>query len=173
MYLVEERIEPMLGSGLTRRLATIGFATAFVLATSGCYGASSTVANGGGGLWCPVGVDLGPGHISGGGNGSGDEGSMWQPAPTAVTLQFQVTNSDTGWPIEAAAWLSFISAPSFGTVWDGTTSTGAKSIAWNGAPFAVVVDIPADVSFHMSWWIMAFDAAGNEVGFTCRPFSPT
>jgi hypothetical protein len=161
----------MVGSWHTRRLATIGVAAVFILATSGCYYAGSAITPENGALWCPAGVDLGPGHISSGGNGSGDSGTLWQPAPTAVTLRFEVTNSDMGLPVGATAVSTTTAEVSFGVVWDGTKSTGIKSIPWNGAPFvpAVFVQDFYSASFHITWWLMAVDAAGKEVGFTCSP----
>jgi hypothetical protein len=154
------------------RLAAIGLAAALIFTASGCYcGSTNITAALGGAMYCPVGVDLGPGHISSGGDTGGGRTPLWQPAPTTVTLQFAVTSSNAVRPIEVVAWLNFSLTVSLGIVWDGTKSTGTKSIPWSGATEFVPVPIqPVNADYHLNWWIMALDARGKEVGFTCRDF---
>jgi hypothetical protein len=151
----------MVGSRHTRRLAAIVLASACIFATSGCYVGRSTVGPDNAYLMCPAGVDFGPGKISSGGDTS--YLSLWQPAPTAVNIQFAVMSSDATQPISVDA-----GSTSFGVVWDGTHSTGTKTIRWSGAPF--VLHVQTRNLAHMDWWIEALDATGKEVGFTaCMP----
>ena len=91
----------MVGSRRTRRRAAIVLAGVFIFATSGCYVGSSTVGPDHAFLTCPSGVDFGPGKITSGGDTTGF--SYWQAAPTAVTVQFAVTSSDSTQPITVDA----------------------------------------------------------------------
>ena len=159
----------MVGFAHARRLAAIVLAAALPFAASGCYVGSSTMGPDHVGIMCPLGVDLEPGKISHGGD-TADYLTLWQPDPTAVIVQFAVTDSDSTGPITVDA--EFLPTPtpswSLGVVWDGTHSTGTKSIPWSsGTAFWLYVHTPKLA--HVVWWMMALDSSGKEVGFTCVP----
>ena len=88
----------MVGSRHTRRLAAIVLAGVFIFAASGCYVGSSTVGSVDGDWLSPAHLALifGPGKITGGGDTTNF--SLWRAAPTAVSVHFAVTSSDSTLP---------------------------------------------------------------------------
>jgi hypothetical protein len=169
----------MVGSSHTRRLTALVLAGVFIFAASGCYVGTTAVSPGYGSLLnCPSGVNLGPGKITGGGDTTSGDPSFWRPAPTAVSARFAVTSSDSNQRITVDADY-FVDSPnsfiSLGVVWDGTRSTGPKTVPMVLSPtvgFAFFLYAePTPVLAHMHWWMTALDAAGNEVGFVdCLPY---
>jgi hypothetical protein len=115
---------------------------------------------------CPTGVDLGAGHIS---HGTDDDvGALfWVLPPQAERLQFAVIDANTALPIEAEAGDWRENVVSFGTVWDGTRSTGPQQIEYPYLYAAIAIATPEPVarSVDVTWSIAALDAEGQEVGF--------
>ncbi len=140
-----------------RRVATAALLAAFIVTMSGCTFVTSIVGPDRPIIGCPDTADLGPGHISVG--SPSDGGFMWKPAANVASLRLAVTSSDAGQPITMAA-----GTESFGVVWDGSRSTGTSTIPWSGSN-AFILFVTSPTVAHMTWWIMAIDSAGNEVGF--------
>jgi hypothetical protein len=93
---------------------------------------------------------------------------MWRAAPTAVSVHFAVVSSDSTEPITVDVNDSL----SLGVVWDGTRSTGTKTLpSWLDLTGGFWLFARGPVNAHMRWWMRAVDAAGKEVGFVdCVPF---
>lgn len=152
----------------SRRWVAAAVAAVIVLVLPGCTLGWARIPPGldGDYIGCQVGADLGPGHASNIGTG----GTGWfVPAPGTVQLRFVIMNSDATQPIKAGVVLGTVTQH-FGVVWDGVQSTGIKDLA-HSAPFQLLVWVTpaATQPIAASWWIMALDASGNEVGFTCAP----
>ena len=103
-----------------------------------------------------------------------DKGSSqydWVPAPGTVKLRLKLSSSSSTYPISATAFLPIIDAASWGTVWDGSQSTGSKEIWWSGE-FVLVFgsDDPSWESRTFTYQLTPLDSAGNETSFIdCPP----
>lgn len=146
------------------RFFVVLVAAVLMIVLSGCTIGTTEMTTDGFAM-CPVGVDLGPGHVS---QTSGDDALYWVPAPGTASLKFAVSSSDSLYPVTATAFLPFVGSETpFGVVWDGRQSTGPKTIPWSG-PVVLWLHSPQSHN-HVNWWVMALDAKGKEVGFSgCR-----
>jgi hypothetical protein len=151
----------MIGSKRSRRLGALLAGAALVIAVTGCtVGTTSILARQSSGVAeCKVGSST---------------GLLWVTAPGTQDLRFEVLNSDATEPLEAIAVLGIQGGPSFGTVWDGTKSTGPKQVRLTttgesrlvGLVLAMDDGFPADQTNNTTWAVAALDANGKDVGFT-------
>jgi hypothetical protein len=103
--------------------------------------------------------------------GSEPSGSL-DSGPGATRVRFEVLSSDATQPLRAFLFASWEDSPSFGTVWDGTKSTGAKFLdvlPSRELPPLVIVTVNGSNSqtINVKWAFTALDANGKDVGFTC------
>jgi hypothetical protein len=95
----------------------------------------------------------------------------------ATTLRFEVLSSDSIQPLRAAAFSSLAedTATIFGTVWDGTKSTGPKQGSLPGGfadtgTFGLYIVRDSSLStpdINLKRALTALDANGKDVGLTC------
>jgi hypothetical protein len=99
----------------------------------------------------------------------------WVVGPEAIQVRFEVTSSDATLPLEGYGYHSG-GQFSFGTVWDGTKSTGPKLVdlpegyPWGQDVLVFIrrVDLePFSQTTNVSWAFTALDANGRSAGFTC------
>jgi hypothetical protein len=100
--------------------------------------------------------------------------TIWVPGPEAQYLRFEVLSSDATEPLRAVVfgniWGGGEGGADFGTVWDGTKSTGPKQVPLpnNLIPLVIMpADGPATQTIQVTWSFTALDANGKDVGFTC------
>jgi hypothetical protein len=149
----------MIGSTRSRRLGVLLGGVALVIIVAGCTVGTTTIPAGQASAL--VECNAGP-----------TPGKYWVAGPGAVEVRFQVLSSDATEPLAAivgtgAGWPGL---GSFGTVWDGTKSTGPKQWAgdWNGSISLVYGDwSPVAQTSNTKWAFTALDANGKDVGFTC------
>lgn len=148
----------MIGITRSRRLGALLAGAALVIAAGCTVGTTSIPAGQGLKLIeCTAGRTRGP---------------YWQAGPGATRLRFQVLSSDATQPLEALMLVGTPDPISFGTVWDGTKSTGPKLIDASFLLFPLFIvpkNVPNAETINVTWAFTALDANGNDVGFSCYP----
>ncbi len=150
----------MIGRMRSRRFGALLAGSVLFIALAGCSVGTSSIA---------AGQQVGLVECT-----AGTPGALWLPGPGARYLRFHVTRSDATQPLEAGVWrppFAEWDEASFGTVWDGTKSTGLQQIPVPLAPYLPLVlvskDGPVPQTIHADWEFTALDANGNDVGLTC------
>jgi hypothetical protein len=149
-----------IGRTRSRRLGAVLAGSVLLIALAGCSVGTSSIT---------AGQQIGVVECT-----AGTPGVLWLPGPGARYLRFHVTKSDATQPLEAyvfrppfAEW----DGASFGTVWDGTKSTGPKQIPLTNAPYIPLIldspNAPVPQTIHADWVFTALDANGKDVGLTC------
>jgi hypothetical protein len=148
----------MIGSTRSRRLGAVLAGAALVVTVAGCTVGTSAV---------PAGQQFDLIECTAGPT----PGTYWRPGPGARHLRFQVLSSDATQQLEALVFsVSPDQGASFGTVWDGTKSTGPKTVAYPGNDIPLVLwapNGPAAQTVNATWAFAALDADGKDVGLTC------
>jgi hypothetical protein len=149
----------MIGSTRSRRLGALLAGVALVVAIAGCTVGTTSIPAGQ--RYGFVACTAGP-----------TSGGSWIPGPGATRLRFEVLSSDATQPLEAILWVSREDSPTFGTVWDGTKSTGPKhvdlsSLSSREFPLLIRSSSLASQAINVKWAFTALDVNGKDVGFTC------
>lgn len=99
-------------------------------------------------------------------------GTFWVAGPGASRLRFQVRSSDATQPLGAAVFrLGPDGSAFFGTVWDGSKSTGPKEIPLPGWSIPLMIypeNGAASETIQADWVFTALDPNGKDVGFSCE-----
>lgn len=150
----------MIGRTRSRRLGALLAGALLVVTIAGCTVGTTSI---------PAGDRYGFVHCTAGPT----QGGSWIPGPGATRLRFEVLSSDATQSLEAFLWLYWTDSPTFGTVWDGTKSTGPKYIDVSGLsssqqyPLVIRSSSLASQTTNVKWMFTALDANGKDVGFTC------
>ena len=80
-------------------------------------------------------------------------------------------SSDSTQPLNALVYpFDQVRGASFGTVWDGTKSTGAKYVPYTGDDVPLLIWTLGGTNaqtINVEWAFTALDAHGKDVGLTC------
>lgn len=148
----------MIGSTRSRRLGAVLAGAALVVTVAGCTVGTSAI---------PAGQQFDLIECTAGPT----PGTYWRPGPGATYVRFQVLSSDATQPLEALVFsINPDQGASFGTVWDGTRSTGPKTVAYPGNDIPLLIRTPNGPTartVNATWAFTALDANGKDVGFTC------
>jgi hypothetical protein len=153
----------MIGSTRTRRLGALLAGAVFVIALVGCTVGTTNI---------PAGQSFELAQCTAGST----RGPSWAPGPGVARLRLEVLSSDARQPLRAEAFSGLAEDPysDFGTVWDGTKSTGPKHAFLPGGfsdtglvvVYFLRVGSLSTPDINVKWALTALDANGKDVGFT-------